>query len=1132
MLKLFRRIIMSSDVEEDQQEEKSFAVERAKTGRAKCKRCKCVIEKGELRIARFVASFFSDGKLTAAWHHVNCLFDAFAKQRATTKRIDDPAEDVKGWELLSDDDKKVIFDKLKELEKSYPIKVLKKPATAQKAGPSGKMTEKNLDQKVKKTAAVVADDKKKDKEEKEKISSKDDSFREFRRLCSNIADVDAYTDKTAIIKTMFTKGAQGDGFKGDIVLWCKLLLPGAVKRIYNLQSKQLIKLFARLLLQDEDEMLEHLEQGDVAETISVFFENSSVVSPCAKSTLTIQDVDLFLERLSHLTKEEEQIQHFRFILDKCTFNDLKMIIRLIKHDLRINAGPKHILEGVHVDAYRAFQMFRDLETVIRRFLPNVDKKQGASSSSLNRDKVAVSLMTPVLPMLAEACTSVEMAMRKCPNGMLSEVKYDGERVQVHKSGNDFRYFSRSLKPVLPHKVNLFKDYIAQAFPDGDDLILDSEVLMVDNETEQPLPFGTLGIHKKEEFKNANVCLFIFDCLYYNGEILMNKSMLERRNILKDRMTEIPNRIMLSEVYEVHDPRDLAERIVHVLKLGLEGLVLKDIDSKYEPGKRHWLKVKKDYLCGGAMADSADLVVLGAWYGTGNKGGIMSVFLMGCYDEEHDRWLTVTKVHTGHDDATLAALQDELDMIKIGKDMEKLPSWLHAKKPMVPDFIARDPKKQPVWEITGAEFTNQGMHTADGISIRFPRVTRIRSDKNWSTATTLNELRQLFRKKPESVDFSLILGTSADVKNSPREKLPNSDKSPKKLANVRKRKSSPDEPSTSFKTERQSLDIPEIKKNPSKVIEESFEKRIKDKSSEEFDSIADLQSERKRLKTVKREIKVETENPSLIRIKKESEEEQETADVKDIPREKLGNSDKSPKKLENVRKRRSSLDEPSTSFQIREELLDIPEIKEKPSSVAEESFKKRKKDKRNEKSDKVAHVQSERKRLKTTKEETRNPSPIKVREESEEEEEQERKDHYVNRFAGRMDSEEFSSDSEEDSRNAGAFDSDVENIDVRASLAPDFDKSRRKDARRMLKILGATLVTPQNRFDPTTTHVIHTRAEIPSTVVLVNLADFPKTAKHVNVSWLEETAAQSRRQGEYWHAVQLVDDYCNCSCTHR
>jgi len=81
-----------------------------------------------------------------------------------------------------------------------------------------------------------------------------------------------------------------DGFKGDIVLWCKLLLPGAAKRVYNLQSKQLIKLFARLLLQDEDEMLEHLEQGDVAETISVFFEKSTAVLPGTKSVLTIQDV--------------------------------------------------------------------------------------------------------------------------------------------------------------------------------------------------------------------------------------------------------------------------------------------------------------------------------------------------------------------------------------------------------------------------------------------------------------------------------------------------------------------------------------------------------------------------------------------------------------------------------------------------------------------------------------------------------------------------------------------------------------------------------------------------------------------------------------------------------------------------
>lgn len=71
---------------------------------------------------------------------------------------------------------------------------------------------------------------------------------------------------------------------------------------------------------------------------------------------------------------------------------------------------------------------------------------------------------------AEACKSVEMAMKKCPNGMLAEVKYDGERVQVHKKGDEFRYFSRSLKPVLSHKVNksfsfrfLFLQLVLRAF---------------------------------------------------------------------------------------------------------------------------------------------------------------------------------------------------------------------------------------------------------------------------------------------------------------------------------------------------------------------------------------------------------------------------------------------------------------------------------------------------------------------------------------------------------------------------------------------------------------------------------------------------------------------------------------------
>ena len=143
--------------------------------------------------------------------------------------------------------------------------------------------------------------------------------------------------------------------------------------------------------------------------------------------------------------------------------------------------------------------------------------------------VGATLMTPVQPMLAMACKSVDMAFEKCPNGMYSEIKYDGERVQLHKNGDEFKYFSRSLKPVLPHKVSHFKEYIPKAFPGASELILDAEVLMVDNKTGDPLPFGSLGIHKGAGFKDATPCLFMYVICRFHHQHFITTSMLRIPN---------------------------------------------------------------------------------------------------------------------------------------------------------------------------------------------------------------------------------------------------------------------------------------------------------------------------------------------------------------------------------------------------------------------------------------------------------------------------------------------------------------------------------------------------------------------------------------------------------------------------
>jgi len=84
------------------------------------------------------------------------------------------------------------------------------------------------------------------------------------------------------------------------------------------------------------------------------------------------------------------------------------------------------------------------------------------------------------------------------------------------------------------------------------------------------------------------------------------------------------------------------------------------------------------------------------------------------------------------------------MVKIGRDYDRVPSWLQLNRSNTPDFVVDDPKRAPVWEVAGAEFTESPGHTAGGISIRFPRVTRIRDDKEWDGATTLALLQNLVK----------------------------------------------------------------------------------------------------------------------------------------------------------------------------------------------------------------------------------------------------------------------------------------------------------------------------------------------------------------------------------------------------
>eukprot|EP00026_Physarum_polycephalum_P000759 Phypoly_transcript_00760.p1 GENE.Phypoly_transcript_00760~~Phypoly_transcript_00760.p1 ORF type:complete len:1368 (+),score=261.80 Phypoly_transcript_00760:145-4104(+) len=600
-------------------------------------------------------------------------------------------------------------------------------------------------------------------------------FADFQKLCHELDNEPKYSEKTSILAKNFKM------WKGDVYLLCKLLLCRNDLRKYNIREKSAVKILSRYYNAPYQEMLSDLEHGDMPETARKFFVKYG--TPAAKSTVTLRQVDEFLQELTTVRSEEAQYGVFCKILPKLTADDVKILMKIIDHDLKINIGPKYVLGALHPDAFTAYRNSNNLELIVERVMNQeaMEKKDGASGGGLFSDLgvdgkptsssngggggggflTGLSLMIPVKPMLALACHSMNEVISRCSNGMYSEIKYDGERIQIHKKGSEFKCFSRNLKPLPDWKVEQVKEFIPKATK-ADEIILDGEILLMDTKNHKPLPFGTLGVHKQNLYKDACVCVFLFDILYLNGKVLLNKSLRKRRKIMEKHIKAVKNRVEFSEMVFINKEEDLCLMMTKVMQEGLEGLVIKDIKSIYEPGNRHWIKLKKDYLNG--MADSADMVVIGANFGSGSKGGLMSTFLMGVHDPKTNKWKTVCKVGNGHDDETLKELQNVFKpkMVKVDRDWTKAPDWLDIDRTVVPDFIIKDPKKSAVWEVVGSEFTQSKKHTAAAISMRFPRVVRIRDDKDWKTATNLQELIDLSQASKSDLSVSKSKGKKGQV----------------------------------------------------------------------------------------------------------------------------------------------------------------------------------------------------------------------------------------------------------------------------------------------------------------------------------------------------------------------------------
>jgi DNA ligase-1 len=445
-------------------------------------------------------------------------------------------------------------------------------------------------------------------------------------------------------------------------------------------------------------------------------------------------------------------------LTRASPKEAKYITRIVTGNLRVGIADMTVLDALAI-AYGGGKQARDSLERAYNISSDLGKvaKTVAETGLGGIEEFAVALGSPIRPMLAERLGSPVEILEKLGGKCAVEFKYDGERVQAHKTGDDVLLFSRRLENITdqyPDAAELLNRHLTVK-----DAIIEAECVAVDPDTGEMKPFQEL-MHRrrkygvKEAMAEYPVSLFSFDLLYAEGKDYTLKPYLVRRKKLEQLILE-GERVKPAESVVVDNVEDLERFFEKAVESGCEGLMCKSIaaESVYQAGARGWLwiKYKREYKS--EMTDTVDLVVVGAIHGRGKRAGTYGALLLAAYNPDGDVFETVTKCGTGFTD----------------EDLEKLPQRMRKhrvpqKHPRVNAMLEADVWFEPsaVIEVLGAEITLSPIHTCamgiirrgSGLAIRFPRFTgNYRLDKSAEDATTSAEVVKMYQNQLKKLSDS-------------------------------------------------------------------------------------------------------------------------------------------------------------------------------------------------------------------------------------------------------------------------------------------------------------------------------------------------------------------------------------------
>jgi DNA ligase 1 len=579
---------------------------------------------------------------------------------------------------------------------------------------------------------------------------------EFAVVAQTFADLEDTRSRLALVERLATLLRAVEAPK-EVEQICYLVqgrvAPFFVALEMGMADKTVAKAIASAYHAEADQIVAlYRERGD----LGVVAEQVHLAAKTSAPPLHINEAFARLQAITQIAGKgatDQRIAALAEILVQVDALSAKYVVRIVLGKLRLGVGDATVLDALAVARWNdakqrkflegAYNRTSDLGLIGRTLWEHADAEEARQAVAA----LSVQVGKPIRAELAERLPTAEAIIAKL-GPVLAQYKYDGFRVQIHKAGQEVAIFSRNLENLSHMFPELIAGTLAQVH--AENAILDGEALAYQAASEEFLPFQETT-RRRRKHQIAQVAeeiplkAFVFDLLYKDGASLLDVPLSERLEILAQTLQPAEATLMLTRSQVIADAPTLTLLFDEAISKGLEGLVVKRPDSRYEAGARNfnWVKIKRH--AAGALDDTIDCVLLGYLVGRGKRTALgAGALLVGVYNAEQDRFETVTKIGTGLSDDQWRSIAERTKGLELNHRPARVWSLIEPSVWVQPTLVI---------EVLADEITRSPIHTAGktesepGYALRFPRLISFREeDKKPEDATTVAELAELYRNQ--------------------------------------------------------------------------------------------------------------------------------------------------------------------------------------------------------------------------------------------------------------------------------------------------------------------------------------------------------------------------------------------------